>query len=290
MTRTRARRLREGLQAPEVLVVPGAYDAITARLVERRGFAAVYVSGAGTTNAQLGLPDVGVLTLTEMAIAVARVSAATSIPLFVDADTGYGHVANVQRTVVELERAGAAGLHLEDQELDKRCGHLDGKRLVETAEMADKVAAAAAARHDPDFVIIARTDAAAVEGLDGALRRAHAYAEAGADAIFIEALTSADEFEAFAAQAPPRPLIANMTEFGKTPLLPAEELGRLGYAAVIFPMTSFRLMLRAVDDGLAELARSGSQRALLERMTTRAELYELLGYEPGAARLVEDGQ
>ena len=273
------RALRAGLERPEILVAPGAYDAITARLVQANGFEAVYVTGAGTTNAHLGLPDLALATLTEMAGIVGRMAAAVEIPVFTDADTGYGSALNVMRTVQELERAGAAGLHIEDQVFGKRCGHLEGKRLVEADEMLGKLAAAREARSDPEFVLIARTDAAAVGGVDEALERAHAYADGGADVIFVEALTTEDDFERFAAEGPSIPLLANMTEFGKTPLIPATAFERLGYAAVIFPMTAFRLMLRAVDEGLAELRRSGTQGALLDRMRTRAELYELVDYD-----------
>jgi methylisocitrate lyase len=254
-----ARRLREALAAPEILVAPGAYDAITARIVEKHGFPAVYVTGAGTVNAQLALPDVGLTTMTEMCDVVGRIARAVDVPVFSDADTGYGNALHAMRTVSAFERAGAAGLHIEDQDSLKRCGHLDGKRLISTSEMCEKIVAATQGRSDPDFLIIARSDAVAVEGLDGALRRAHAYVE-----------------------APESPLLANMTEFGKTPLISAAEFQELGYDAVIFPMMAFRLMLWAVDEGLAELARSGTQRELLPRMRTREELYELLGYEPAA--------
>lgn len=273
------RAFRDALAREEILVAPGAYDAITALLVEANGFDAVYVSGAGATNAHLGLPDLALITLTEMAEIVGRITAAVDIPAFSDVDTGYGNALNVVRTVRELERAGAAGLHLEDQVFGKRCGHLEGKQLVGVDEMLGKLAAAQEARRDPEFVLIARTDAAALGGVDEALRRAHAYAEGGADVIFVEALTDPAEFERFARDAPPIPLLANMTEFGKTPILPAAEFQRLGYAAVIFPMTAFRLMLRAVDDGLAELRRTGTQRDLLDRMRTREELYRLVGYD-----------
>jgi methylisocitrate lyase len=277
-----ARRLREALAAPEILVAPGAYDAITARIVEKHGFPAVYVTGAGTVNAQLALPDVGLTTMTEMCDVVGRIARAVDVPVFSDADTGYGNALHAMRTVSAFERAGAAGLHIEDQDSLKRCGHLDGKRLISTSEMCEKIVAATQGRSDPDFLIIARSDAVAVEGLDGALRRAHAYVEAGADCIFVEALVDRDDYRRFRAEVPESPLLANMTEFGKTPLISAAEFQELGYDAVIFPMMAFRLMLWAVDEGLAELARSGTQRELLPRMRTREELYELLGYEPAA--------
>lgn len=277
---SRGRRLRDLLEALEILVAPGAYDAITARAIQDNGFDAAYVTGAGTVNAQFGLPDVGLITMTEMSEAVARIAGAVDIPVFSDADTGYGNEQSVARTVRSFERAGAAGLHIEDQVSEKRCGHLDDKELIATEDMCLKIAAAVDARSDPDFVIIARTDAIGPEGYDAGLRRTHEYAGAGADVIFIEALTSQEEFARYAKDAPSVPLLANMTEFGRTPLISAAELQALGYAAVIFPMTAFRLMLWAVDEGLAHLRATGTQDGLLERMRTRQELYDLLDYSP----------
>jgi methylisocitrate lyase len=200
------------------------------------------------------------------------------VPLFCDADTGFGNAVNVVRTVRAYERVGVAGIHLEDQESPKRCGHLDGKRIVTVEEMVGKVAAAADARRDRSFVIMARTDAAATEGLHAAIDRAGQYMQAGADVIFAEALTTEAEFRAFAEALPGVPLLANMTEFGKTPYFTAGQFQDFGFAAVIFPMMAFRLMLHAVREGAAELARSGSQQAMLERMVSRAELYELIDY------------
>jgi methylisocitrate lyase len=275
-----SRRLRASFAAPEILVAPGAYDAITARAVAQHGFDAVYVTGAGTVNAQYGLPDVGLITLTEMSAAVGRICDAVEIPVFSDADTGYGNEQNVARTVRAFEKAGAAGLHIEDQISEKRCGHLADKALIPAEEMCLKIAAAVEARSDPDFVLIVRTDAIGPEGYEAGLQRTHDYARAGADVIFIEALNSREEFARYANEAPDLPLLANMTEFGRTPLISAPEFQELGYAAVIFPMTIFRLMLRAVDEGLAQLKARGTQDGLLERMRTRQELYELLGYEP----------
>lgn len=272
-------RLREAINAPAILVAPGAYDAISARLVEANGFEAVYVTGGGTTNAHLGLPDLGLMTMTEMALICKHIAASVSLPVFSDADTGYGNPLNVRRTVVEFERAGLAGLHIEDQAGIKRCGHLDGKSLATTKEMSYKIEAACEARSDPDFVIIARTDAAAVEGIAGAISRANAYADAGADVVFVEALHTRDDFARFSHSVSDIPLLANMTEFGRTEYLTAGVFQELGYAAVIFPMTSFRLMLRAIDDGLQALAAEGTQINLLDRMRTRDELYELLDYK-----------
>lgn len=277
---SRARCLRDAFEAPEILVAPGAYDGITARIIQSRGFGAVYVTGAGTVNAQFGLPDTGLISMTEMCDAVSRIADAVDIPVFSDADTGYGNEDNVARTVRTFEKAGAAGLHLEDQVLAKRCGHLDDKSLVPIDEMCAKIEAAVAARTDPDFVIIARTDAFGPEGYEQGLRRTQAYAEAGADVIFPEALASREEFARYASEGPSVPLLVNMTEFGRTPLISASEFEAMGFAAVIFPMTGFRLMLRAVDEGMAHLKARGTQDGLLDSMRTRQELYDLLDYAP----------
>ncbi len=266
------------LDGRRIVVVPGAYDAITARLVARHGFPAVYMTGAGTVNAHLGLPDIALGTLTELVENATRIADAVEVPVICDADTGFGNAVNVVRTVRAFERAGVAGIHIEDQESPKRCGHLDGKRLVSIAEMEGKIAAACDARADDDFVIIARVDAAAVEGVAAAIDRAGHYAAAGADVIFAEALTTEDEFAAFATADVGAPLLANMTEFGRTPYLNAERFEQLGFDVVIFPMMAFRLMLGAVDAGLAHLAASGSQVELLDRMMTRDELYRLVDY------------
>ena len=273
------RRLRDLLAGDEVLVVPGAYDAITARLVAAHGFRAVYMTGAGTVNAHLGLPDLALGTMTELVENAARIVDAVDLPVICDADTGFGNALNVVRAVSAFDRAGVAGIHIEDQESPKRCGHLDGKRIVPVAEMVGKVRAACEARRSDDFVVVARVDAAAVEGIGPAVERANAYVDAGADAVFAEALTAPGEFERFAQAGLDVPLLANMTEFGKTPYLTAAEFGALGFDAVLFPMMAFRLMLHAVDAGLAELAATGTQVGLLERMMTRADLYELIEYQ-----------
>ena len=275
---TRMQRLRQLIDADDILVAPGAYDAITGRLIERAGFDAVYMTGAGTVNAHLGLPDIDLASMTEMAENAARIAAAVSVPVFCDIDTGYGNAVSVMRTIRFFEAAGVAGVHLEDQVSPKRCGHLEGKRIVEIDEMAGKIEAAIEARRDDDFVIMARTDAAAVEGVDKAIERARAYAAAGADVIFTEALTTEEEFRRFADADVGAPLLANMTEFGRTPYLTTAQFQDLGYAAVIFPMVAFRTMLKAVDDALRHVRREGTQVALLESMTTRADLYELLDY------------
>lgn len=271
-------RFRELLSATEILVAPGAYDAITARLVAAAGFPAIYMTGAGTVNAQLGLPDIALGTLTEFVDNAARMVDVVEVPVFCDADTGFGNAVNVVRTVRAFERAGVAGIHLEDQESPKRCGHLDGKRTVSVAEMTGKIRAAVDARRDEAFVVIARVDAAAVEGVDAAVERAAAYVQAGADVIFAEALTSEAEFRQFVDAKVGAPLLANMTEFGKTPYLSAAEFEGFGFDAVIFPMMAFRLMLRAVGDGLKELAATGTQHGLVDKMTSRADLYQLIDY------------
>jgi methylisocitrate lyase len=273
---SKARRLRE-LIAGGTVVAPGVFNAVTAMAAERIGFEAVYISGAGLADGVAGFPDIGLLTLTEVVQQARYIADAVAVPAICDADTGFGEVVNVRRTVREFEQAGIAGIHLEDQESPKRCGHLAGKRLIEPAEMARKIAAAVEARRDPDFLLIARTDARSVHGLEDAIARAQLYLRAGADVIFPESLESAEEFARFA-QEVPAPLLANMTEFGRTPLLTVEEFRALGYRLVIFPMTAFRVMMRAVIDALTELKRSGTQRDLLPRMQTRRELYDLLRY------------
>lgn len=285
------RRLRECL-ARGTIAVPGAFNAAVARLIERTGFEACYISGAGLSNSA-GLPDVGLLTLTEVAAHAGFIAGAVALPCLCDADTGFGEAGNVARTVAEFERAGLAGMHLEDQEFPKKCGHLEGKRLISVEAMEDKIRTAVAARGDPDFLIIARTDARAVEGMEAAVERARRYLRAGAEAIFPEALESREEFDGFARQVREGGgeaagtcrsdvqgpwLMANMTEFGKTPYLTLDEFAALEYRIVIFPLTAFRVMLRAVAAALEELKRSGTQRDLLDRMMTRKELYALLEY------------
>jgi methylisocitrate lyase len=251
-------------------------DVVQARLAEQLGFSALYLSGAAL-SASLGLPDVGLLTLTELVERARLLCAASTLPLLVDADTGFGEAIHVERTVRLLETAGAAGLHLEDQELPKRCGHLSGKRLVPVEVMVQKIRAARASRTTEDFLIFARTDARGVEGFEAAVRRAQAYRDAGADGIFPEALESAEEFAAFA-RAVPGILMANMTEFGRSPLLDFRTLADLGYRIVLYPVTLQRLAWKAAQEGLRALREQGHQRTLTSRMLTRQELYDLLGY------------
>jgi methylisocitrate lyase len=275
---TKAARLRELIKQGSVLL-PGVPNAAMARQVERAGFDAVYVSGAGMANATAGVPDIGLLTLTEVAQLAGYVANAVEIPAIVDADTGFGGTENVARTIRELERVGLAGCHIEDQEFPKRCGHLAGKSLVDVEEMVGKIKAAVLARCDPDFMLIARTDARGVEDLDQTVERAQRYLEAGADAIFPEALQSADEFKAFAREVK-TPLLANMTEFGKSPLLSFQDLAELGYRMVIFPMSAFRVSMKASEKFLRALKKRGTQSDWLDKMQTRKELYDLLDYDP----------
>jgi methylisocitrate lyase len=267
----------------ECVLMPGAFNAATARLVEQAGFPAVYISGAGLANATAGVPDIGLLTLTEVVQLAGYIAKAVRIPALLDADTGFGGSENVGRTVQEFERAGLAGMHLEDQTFPKRCGHLAGKALVSMEEMTEKLRAAVEARQDKDFMIVARTDARAVEGFDAALRRAECYLQAGADAIFPEAMESAKEFREFARHVR-APLLANMTEFGQSPLLSARQLAAMGYRMVIFPLTAFRVSMKSAADCLHDLKRRGTQQGWLERMQTRQELYDLMKYDPKADR------
>ncbi len=275
------RRLRDAWSAGAIQV-PGVFNALVARMAERLGFRAVYLSG-GALSAAAGVPDIGLLSLAEFTDAARAIALATPLPLLCDADTGFGEALNAERTVRLFEAAGAAGIHLEDQQMPKRCGHLSGKQLVEPAVMAAKLRAAAAARTDPDFVLVARTDARGVTGFDDAVRRARLYLEAGADAIFPEALESADEFAAFAGEVR-APLLANMTEFGRGPLLDFADLAGMGYRMVLYPLTAFRAALRAAQETLAAVRDRGHQRDCVPRMLTRAELYDLLGYSGYEAR------
>jgi methylisocitrate lyase len=276
-TTSPGKRFRELLARPQILIVPGAFDALSAKLAERAGFEAVYMTGAGTVNAVAGLPDIGLLSLTEVASNAGYITNAVRIPVFADADTGYGNALNVMRTVRTYEQAGLAGLHIEDQVSPKRCGHVAGKECVPLDEMVGKIRAAAAARSDPDFVIIARTDSKAPLGFDEAVKRGRAYAEAGADIVFPEALQTKEEFAAYAREIR-APLLANMTEFGKTSYLTAKEFEELGYRIVIYAVSALRVALKAMQAFYADLRRSGTQTGWLDRMMTRAELYDLVEY------------
>jgi methylisocitrate lyase len=280
--KTKPARLRE-LIAKGAVMLPGVPNAAIARQVERAGFDAVYVSGAGMANATAGVPDIGLLTLTEVARLAGYIARAVTIPAIVDADTGFGGSENVARTIHELEAAGLAGCHIEDQEFPKRCGHLAGKSIVDVEEMKGKIQAAVAARRDPDFMIIARTDARAVEDFDRTLDRAQRYVESGADAIFPEALQGEQEFRDFARKIDV-PVLANMTEFGKSPLLSFQDLAKFGYRMVIFPQSAFRVSMKASEEFLHALKESGTQKEWINEMQTREELYKLLGYDPTAER------
>jgi len=275
---TGRKRLRELLARREILLAPGAHDALTARMIEKVGFDAVYMTGAGTVNTLTALPDNGLITLTEMVMNARYIVQATSIPVISDADTGYGNAVNVMRTVLEFERAGVAGIHIEDQVAPKRCGHIEGKEIVSTEEMVGKIRAACAARSESDFVIIARTDSCSVLGFDEAVRRGRAYLEAGADVVFPEALVSEEEFREYA-KAVKGCLLANMTEFGKSPYLTSQQLEAMGYKIVIFPATAMRVALKAIWELLTTLKETGTQKDLISRMFTRKELYELVDYD-----------
>jgi methylisocitrate lyase len=264
--------------AETAIQVPGAPNALAGRMIEEAGFSAVYLSGGTLSAGVLAMPDIGLFTLTELVQHVEYLTSRVDIPVIVDADTGFGGIANVERTVAQLERAGAAAIQLEDQELPKRCGHLSGKTLVPAGDMCAKLQAATAARSVESTVIIGRTDARGVEGFDAAVDRARQYAQAGADWVFPEALASREEFQAFA-EAIDRPLVANMTEFGKSPLLDFDELAAMGYRVVLYPVTPLRVAMKAMESILTMLAADGTQRELLDLMQTREEMYDLLGYD-----------
>jgi methylisocitrate lyase len=278
--KTKASRLRE-LISQGAVMMPGVPNASIARQVERAGFDAVYVSGAGMANSTAGVPDIGLLTMAEVVRLAGYVAKAVRIPAIVDADTGFGDAANVAQTIRELESAGLAGCHIEDQEFPKRCGHLAGKLIVDIKEMVGRIEAAIGARRDKDFLIVARTDARGVEDFKSSVKRAAAYIEAGADAIFPEALQSAEEFRDFAKEIK-APLMANMTEFGKSPLLSFKELSDFGYRMVIFPQSAFRVAMKASEEFFRALKKSGTQKDLIDKMQTRQELYDLLDYDPAA--------
>jgi methylisocitrate lyase len=267
---------RKALESGQLQRFPGAFSPLVAKLVAELGFDGVYVSGA-VLSADLGLPDVGLTTLTEVSTRGAQIAGVTDLPTLIDADTGFGEPMSAARTVNVLEDAGLAGCHLEDQENPKRCGHLDGKAVVPTSDMIKRLRAAVTARRDPNFIICARTDAAGIEGVPAAIDRAKAYADAGADLIFTEALHTPAEFEQFRA-AVDTPLLANMTEFGKSQLLTATQLSDIGYNVVIYPVTTLRLAMYAVEAGLREIADTGTQSGLVDRMQHRSRLYELLRY------------
>ena len=270
-------RLRDSI-ADGAIAVPGAPNALAAKMIERSGFSAAYLSGAALSAGTMAVPDVGLFSRDELAQQTSYLTRAVEIPIIVDADTGFGDAEEVATTVVKLEAVGAAGIQLEDQPLEKRCGHLSGKSLISTDDMCEKIRAATEARADNQLVIVARTDARGVVSLADAIERANRYVEAGADWIFVEALTDRDEFEQ-AAKAIDVPLVANMTEFGRSPLFSVSELSSLGYAAVLFPVTLLRIAAAAMQAALDKISEDQTQESLLGSMQTRQQLYDLIGYE-----------
>ncbi|QYK53059.1 MAG: methylisocitrate lyase [Fimbriimonadaceae bacterium] len=262
----------------QIVVMPGAFSALSALAAYKQGAQAIYLSGGAITNNLTGLPDIAVITPEELSSTAARACQVAPIPIISDADTGFGDVWNVARTVIEMERAGLAGIHLEDQVSPKRCGHLDGKEIISTAEMEAKLRAAVDHKSDPSFLIIARTDARGIAGINETINRAKAYVQAGADGIFPEGLESEAEFAAVREALPGVPLLANMTEFGKTPLITAQQFNNLGYQMVIFPVTALRVMLKAVEEFYADLLQTGTQADWIEKMRTRNELYATIDY------------
>jgi methylisocitrate lyase len=279
-------RLRAALAQERPLQVVGTINAYTALLAKRAGFRAIYLSGAGVANASFGLPDLGITSANDVCEDARRIAGATELPLLVDADTGWGAAFNISRTVSDLVRSGAAGCHLEDQVQAKRCGHRPGKALVTAEEMVDRLKAAADGRSDREFVLMARTDAHAVEGQQKAIERAQRYVEAGADMIFAEALTTLDEYRQFTA-AVRVPVLANITEFGKTPLFTVAELASAGVGLVLYPLSAFRAMSKAAEVVYGAIRRDGTQKSVVDYMQTRAELYEVLGYHEYERKLDE---
>ena len=279
-------RLWQALDEERPLQVVGTINAYSALLAERAGFKAIYLSGAGVANASFGLPDLAMTNVTDVCEDIRRISYATDVPLLVDADTGWGDAFMIGRTVREMIRAGAAGCHIEDQVAAKRCGHRPGKALVDTAEMMDRIKAAVDGRTDPKFVIMARTDAHAVEGQQAALDRAAGYADAGADMIFAEALTTVVEYRQFTS-AIDVPVLANLTEFGKTPLFTTEEMTEAGVRLTLYPLSAFRAMAAAAENVYQTLRKDGTQKAIIDTMQTRSELYDVLGYHEYEQKLDE---
>ena len=269
-------KLRELLARPKPLMAPGAADALTARLIAKHGFEAIYMTGAGTTAVRLGMPDVGLLTMDEMADNAQRIAEASQLPLIADADTGYGGPVNVQRTVRAYERAGAAGIHIEDQQWPKRCGHLAGKSVIPTEEMVAKLRAGLDARHDKDFVIIARSDALAIEGFERTLERCKRYEEAGADMIFLEAPSKMEQLAAIP-KAFRKPTLYNMASSGKTPFLPIDEIGKLGFKLVIYPNFALLSAITAITKTLTELKRTGSIAEVSKQIASFQEFFDLVG-------------
>jgi methylisocitrate lyase len=271
-------RLKEALKDESPLQIVGTINALMAMMVKRLNYRAIYLSGAGVANASYGLPDLGITTLDNVAEDARRITDVVDLPLLVDIDTGFGATAfSIARTIKTLEKVGVAGVHIEDQETQKRCGHRPRKRIISVEEMCDRIKAAVDAREDPNFMIMARTDALANEGLEGAIKRIHEYIEVGADAIFPEALTSLDQYKSIT-DTISVPILANITEFGKTPLFTVEELRGTGVSMVLYPLTAFRAMNKSAEQVYSTLREQGTQKSMIEIMQTRTELYELLDY------------
>jgi methylisocitrate lyase len=279
-------RLRVAVDAERPLQIVGTVNAYSSLLAERAGFRAIYLSGAGVANASFGLPDLGMTSLNDVCEDVRRISSATDLPLLVDADTGWGGAFNIAKTCADLIKSGAGGMHLEDQVSAKRCGHRPGKALVPADEMVDRIKAAADGRTDPNFVIMARTDAHAVEGQQAAVDRAAKYVEAGADMIFAEALKTLDEYKQFTSTIRV-PVLANLTEFGQTPLFTVAELGTVGIRLVLYPLSAFRAMSQAALAVYGAIRKDGTQKNVVNLMQTRAELYDVLGYHDYERKLDE---
>ena len=276
-TMTAGTKFREALKLNSPLVIPGAINAYSGILAEKAGHKAIYLSGGGVAAASYGMPDLGITSMDDVLIDVKRISNATSLPLLVDIDTGWGGAFNISRTIKEMINAGCAAVHMEDQVSQKRCGHRPNKSLVSSNEMQDRIKAAVDGRHDESFFIMARTDALATEGMNGAIDRASSYVEQGADGIFLEAVTSLEDYKEFK-NAIDIPLLANITEFGKTPLFTKEELEGVDVDMILYPLTAFRAMSKAAEKIYISLAKEGTQEGLLDIMQTREELYEYLNY------------
>jgi methylisocitrate lyase len=283
---TAGKRFRTALATHKPLPIVGAVNAFSAMLAERSGHKAIYLSGAGVANASFGLPDLGVTSLNDVAEDARRITSATDLPLLVDADTGWGGAFNIAKTVKDLERAGVAAIHIEDQVQQKRCGHRPNKEIVSKAEMVDRIKSAADARNDENFFLMARTDAFAQEGLQAALDRAHACVEAGADGIFAEAVHTLEDYKAFTS-ALDVPVLANITEFGQTPLFSQQALGDVGCAMVLYPLSAFRAMSKAALNVYESILEHGDQKAVVDQMQTRSELYDVLNYHSFEQKLDE---
>jgi len=283
------KRFRNAVIEEHPLQIPGVINAYVALMAEQIGYSVLYLSGAGIANSSYGLPDLAMTTLENVLEDARRITAVTDLPLLVDIDTGFGNHLMIQRTIREMIRAGVAGVHIEDQVFNKRCGHRDGKKLVSTSEMTERIQAAAEAKTEPDFVIMARTDALAVEGLDAALERSKAYRLAGADMLFPEAITEVSQYQKFK-DASSLPILANMTEFGKTPLLHLDELANAGVDMALYPLSANRAMNKAAYDLLQDLRFNGTQAKSVDKMQTRDELYKILQYEKFEKIFNEEGK